>query len=805
MINRRLISLIALTAISFPVFSQEFVSDTLGFRTATADGITDLLRSRIAGVRVSSTNGSPLGDIYVNIRGINTVHTDNQPLWIVDGAIVSTDIRKNEDAFWQFGELSLTDRLSPLFFLNPSEIESIQVLKDINLTSIYGARGANGVIIVNTKRNHRSTPRLEFDTNIGYGGHNHRISFSSAGNNAEYNISGTFRKTDGILSGDYGNRGSMKFNFRTTGNRKLNVGLNALLSLGSTSTPSASACLGHSSLTLALRDPSLSPTSVENWKSGFDDDSIDYRTVSSVFLQYNFIPSLYIRAAGGFDLAYNKRILFYSKDTEFGAPSEENVNGGRASNIISMLVNYNVDLELAFKRDIANKHGIEAKAVGQILGGKENFNTMNGCNFVPDVLRGRSLNVGNFPVNIHKFSTSNMNYGVYGLFNYNFKSFAGANLSYRLDWTANTFKRYPGISIWADFKNILFPNSNSLDALRLDLGYGRSGNVRSLPYRQLGTLMFPGEYFKPLDGTEEYYSAVSDVCTKEHKAGLNASFFKGRLSLGVTGFNRKTEDAVKIYQNREPESPFETDWKKKCNELIYERPAVISNWGVELTARGEIVRTRNWGFNVAANFTYQENRIISTVYEDLFGGNAGKGTVCNINAINLSVGNLCGYKIGKDGKAVDITGEGLITRSDMIDLGSTTPKFYGGLEATLRFYGFTLEMNLDGAAGHHVANLNNISKSAPILEDGSYALNSAMVERADYLRLSNLGLNYRFKLKSKVLKQLCLRLSCNNIATLSGYSGYSPDVSSFGFKNPGIDYGSYPSRRSIMIGGSIKF
>lgn len=803
--NRILLSFITAFAVSLPAMSQEFSADSLGFRTATANDATDLLRGQIAGVRISSIDGNPLGDVSVNIRGISSIHTDNQPLWIVDGTMISPDIRRNEDAFWQFGDQSYTEKLSPLYFLNPSDIESIQVLKDVNLTSVYGSKGANGVIIVNTRRNRRPSHRLEAETNIGYGGHNHRIAFSSAGNNVEYNISGTFRRTSGTLSGDYGNRGSMKFNLRTVGSRKLKVGLNALFALGATSTPTVSARLGSSSLSLALRDAALSTTSVENWKSGYDDEGEDYRAVASINLQYDFLPSLYIKATGGFDIGYNKRVMFYSRTTGFGAPSAENPNGGRASNMITMLVNYSADLELGFKKYIASAHGLEARIVGQVLGGRNNLNTMNGYNFVTEVLRGRGLNIGTFPVNIHKFDYNNFGYGVYAQLNYNFKSFAGVNLNYRLDWTADTFKKYPGVSVWADFKNILFPEAGALDALRLDLGYGRSGSVQALPYRMLDKIILPGESFRPAKGTEEYYSVLSDQDVREYKAGLHASLFKGRLSLGATAFDRRTDDAVRISQIREQLDPSETDWTGKCNRTVYERPAVIANRGVEFAAKGEIVRTGNWGFSLAANLTYQQNRIVSAGSGDLFGKDAGKGTISNINAVNLPVGNLCGYKVDKNGNIVDITGEGIISRSDMVDLGNTAPKFYGGLGASLRFYGFTLELSFDGAAGHCLANLNNISKTAPVLDDGSYAVTSDMVERADYLRLANVGLNYRFKLNSKAVKQLCLRISASNIATITGYRGYSPDVNCLGAVNPGIDYGSYPVRRSIMVGASVKF
>jgi hypothetical protein len=62
-----------------------------------------MLLGRVAGVRVSSIDGNPLGNLNVNVRGVNTLRTDNRPLWIVDGVYVSSDISSNQDAFWQYG------------------------------------------------------------------------------------------------------------------------------------------------------------------------------------------------------------------------------------------------------------------------------------------------------------------------------------------------------------------------------------------------------------------------------------------------------------------------------------------------------------------------------------------------------------------------------------------------------------------------------------------------------------------------------------------------------------------------------
>lgn len=96
----------------------------------TANDLADLLQGRVAGVHVSSRSGS----IKVLIRGPNSINSDQTPLYVVDG----TPMRPNPD-----GSISLS----------PYEVKSISVHKDAGATSIYGSRGANGVIVIETKGN----------------------------------------------------------------------------------------------------------------------------------------------------------------------------------------------------------------------------------------------------------------------------------------------------------------------------------------------------------------------------------------------------------------------------------------------------------------------------------------------------------------------------------------------------------------------------------------------------------------------------------------------------------------------------
>lgn len=101
-----------------------------------------LLQGRTAGVQVSSASGVAGGVVNVRVRGSSSIQAGNQPLYVIDGIPVTTGETGGE----------IGQRTNALADLNPSDIESIEVLKDASATAIYGSRGANGVVLISTKQ-----------------------------------------------------------------------------------------------------------------------------------------------------------------------------------------------------------------------------------------------------------------------------------------------------------------------------------------------------------------------------------------------------------------------------------------------------------------------------------------------------------------------------------------------------------------------------------------------------------------------------------------------------------------------------
>ncbi|RYC69479.1 SusC/RagA family TonB-linked outer membrane protein [Spirosoma sordidisoli] len=120
-----------------------------------------LLQGRAPGVQVQANSGVPGGGIFIRVRGTNSVNAGNDPLYVVDGVFINNT---------NLVATGLGNQVpsNPLADLNPADIESIEILKDANATAIYGSRGANGVVLITTKRGKSGKTRLTFDTYQGW-------------------------------------------------------------------------------------------------------------------------------------------------------------------------------------------------------------------------------------------------------------------------------------------------------------------------------------------------------------------------------------------------------------------------------------------------------------------------------------------------------------------------------------------------------------------------------------------------------------------------------------------------------------
>lgn len=117
-----------------------------------AASLNQALAGRISGVQVNTNSGRPGGQTNVRIRGFSSINTSNNPLYVVDGVILPVG--------------SQTQNSNAIDFLNPGDIASVEVLKDASSIAIYGARGANGVILITTKKGSSAGSRISYDVDF---------------------------------------------------------------------------------------------------------------------------------------------------------------------------------------------------------------------------------------------------------------------------------------------------------------------------------------------------------------------------------------------------------------------------------------------------------------------------------------------------------------------------------------------------------------------------------------------------------------------------------------------------------------
>lgn len=139
-------------------------SVTPSVETTPINSLEQTLQGTAPGVQVTTASSAPGGGISIRIRGGSSVNGNNEPLYVIDGFPIENDPSNSDPT--SAGRTN-TAPSNPLATLNPSDIASIEILKDASATAIYGARGANGVVIITTKSGNSGTPRVTLDSYTG--------------------------------------------------------------------------------------------------------------------------------------------------------------------------------------------------------------------------------------------------------------------------------------------------------------------------------------------------------------------------------------------------------------------------------------------------------------------------------------------------------------------------------------------------------------------------------------------------------------------------------------------------------------
>ncbi len=135
------------------------------FNAGVISSPEQLIQGKSAGVQITSASGEPGAGVNIRIRGTSSVRNGNNPLFVVDGIPLSGGDVTSGGADLGSGTSSSKN---PLNFLNPNDIESIDILKDASATAIYGSRGANGVILITTKGGTAGQKNIEYNASVSF-------------------------------------------------------------------------------------------------------------------------------------------------------------------------------------------------------------------------------------------------------------------------------------------------------------------------------------------------------------------------------------------------------------------------------------------------------------------------------------------------------------------------------------------------------------------------------------------------------------------------------------------------------------
>ena len=816
--NKRYFSLLALAAMfSTAAYAGDVVKDTLGTTASSAKTVETLLQGQVAGVRVWSQDGSPMSASGVSIRGVNSLRGGQQPLYIVDGVMLNDSNSKNNDPLWQYEGAAYATPLSQLSFLTPNDIESIEVLKNASATALYGSKGANGVIIITTKKVKSEKPVIAWDSNLEIAApnvaddtqvgisHNHRVMFGGAKNNSTYTLSGYFRDDNYVIPGTGSMKGGLRASFETKANPVVWFGLNSNVSVGTTEETAAATWYGNDSYTINMRNPN---SSVDNWAVDYDDDAIDFRAVNSMCLKLNLAKGFSFKFDLGTDFMSHLRSFWWGLKTNIG--KEYN---GMAANVRTSVFAYNASGVFDYSAFIANNHKLSVSLGAQALGNMEMLNTVNGNNFFDHALRANGLSLAGSKAKLHKFNLDNFTLGMFGALSYNYKDIVGADVAYRTDYTPlyGNWRMYPSVSAYWDIKNTFFKSADIVSSLKVNAGYGESGRQEAMPYALFGNYT-AGSYLQLEDGAHAFHDGLTYQHSKEWNVSLALGLLNDRFTIEAGYYQRRTDDQLDLFSTGEqfvnvPEVDDEEIVEGEGDDVVDDTPVVgevlfwqyadrkvvssqrstVANDGVELSLNAVPVQTKDWTWAINLNGAYNFSRIAKLDAADQ--GGKGIGNFAGAPSIVASA-NIEGSPVSS---FVDENGD---------ILGNPTPKYYYGVSSALRWKDLTLDILADGAAGYNILNLNQMYLNNAGKVTGTY------VENGDFFRIARVSLAYNIPVKNvKWMEAFKVFATASNLAVFSSYTGWSPDVNSYAASNfhLGMDYGSYPAARSFVLGLSIKF
>jgi len=853
------------------------------------------IQGKISGVQIVDA-GKPGDNVSIKIRGLGSINNCD-PLVVIDG--VPTDLG--------------------LSSLNMADVERLDVLKDASATAIYGSRGANGVVMITTKRGTEGKGKLAVSANYSFQNatnvpsllnaaqyaelsndmmvnsgrnpnpewanpselgagtdwmdellrtgvmQNYTVSYSGGNEKSHYYVSGGFLDQSGIVKSVNYRRftfqsnsdaqvlkwlkfsNNITFSADTKKSGSYNIG-DALKALpiypvknedGSWSGPD-----GNSEWYGSTRNP-IGPTELN--KSQTD----GYNFLANLTAELTFTKWLKFKSTFGYDAKFWFIDNFTPKYNWKPTPTEETSRYKSDNKSFTYLW----DNYFLFDHTFAEKH-----RVGLMAGMSAQWNTNDYLN--------AQKNVFMFD-NVHEMDNGEEMYAIGGnetewallsymaRVNYSYEDRYLLTATIRRDGSSRFGKKhrwgtFPSVSVaWRASQEKWFPKNDYINDLKVRAGYGVTGSQASVGnYSYLASYNTSVYPFGISSGNQT--ALVSSTLANPYihweevaqtNIGFDASLFNSRVMFSFDAYLKETRDmlvkaSIPITSGFEDTTTTYTNAGKVRNQGIEMSLHTINltgelGWETNLTATYNKNKIKDLNSDVPYYINQINNSYVTMLAKDypinVFYGYVTDGIFQNQSEVNTHAVQP-GAEPG-DIRFRDLNNDGVINDSDRTVIGNPNPSWLFSMNNSLAYKGFELSVFLQGIAGNKIYNANNIdntgmaaaynqttdvlkrwqgegtSNSMPRAVFGDPNQNTRVsdrfVENGSYLRLKNITLSYTFPkqwLQKAQIENARLSLSCENVATITGYSGFDPEV---GIN--GIDQNRYPISRTFSLGLNFNF
>ncbi|GEJ45135.1 TonB-dependent receptor [Chryseobacterium sp. ON_d1] len=511
------------------------------------------------------------------------------------------------------------------------------------------------------------------------------------------------------------------------------------------------------------------------------------------------------------------------------------------------LDSYNVLLEHYLTYDLSlNKHNFSLlggfsyqkfKTTGTYFGLKNIAG--QGAGISPEINPGYS---GEAFVPAAGYAQENELQSYFGRINYNYDKKYLLTASLRADGSTrfgqnNKYGYFPSVAVgWTISNENFLKDSQIINELKLRGSWGQTGN-QEVPNKitQASSSLSPaGGYYlydnlNLINGVVINRTPNPDLkweVVEQTNIGADFSLWRNKLYGSLEYYNKTTKDPILNIPSR-PLSPTSTVWKNVDAKIV--------NKGFEFSLGSEIIKTENFTWNVDVNGATVNNVVkdlpVSAIYSGEVSGPGLSGVTANIYKNGYEAGSfyMLNYLgVDANGKYIyeDINGDGRIDQNDRKIFEGAIPNFTFGINSYMRYKKFDFAFSFIGQTGGYLVNntaldlnINNLASDRNVLKNfydsgASFTnqpqLSSLYLEKSDFIRLNNVRLGYTFDTSQlKFLRSINLYVSAQNLLTITSYSGYDPLVDTnkqvSGNQSLGIDYTTYPSAKTFILGATVKF